>query len=602
MLIELNEGTAARRRIPVRLFTSDGTSPDTGASNDSLYMGTNSALTFTLSDPLAAVHAAAGMYYCEMTQSECSVLGVHPIYHTQGDFAQHVANIEIVNSNPYSTESHGAYLQPTTAGRTLDVTATGAAGVDWGNVENQSTAVDLSATDIQLVDTATAVTNAVTVGTNNDKTGYALSAAGRNLVAVDSAQSVWNTGVAGYTSTTSFGGALSRFSSSDDSVGLKAVNHPGATVPTVTDVTNAVTVGTNNDKTGYTLTAAERNLIAVDSADSVWDEAMSDHRVLGSFGLAAQIASAGSRTDGASTSVITLGSGETTTNDFYNGAILNVMYDDGSMAAGVIDDYTGSDQSVSLRDPLPLAPSAATYWIFQAPVSGATVDSVLTVQAIAGTKNQLDDLNDFNASTTSVGLKAANHPGATVPTVTDVTNAVTVGTNNDKTGYTLTAAGRNLVAVDSAQSVWNTGVAGYTSTDSFGGALSRFSSSGDSVGLKAANHPGATVPTVTDVTNGVSIANGAITSSTFGAGAIDAAALATDAGQEIADRLVLRRVKGGADSGRTIGEAFAALRNRVQVSDTSFIVYDDDDTTVLWHASIQTTATSVFLTDANPDA
>lgn len=40
-------------------------------------------------------------------------------------------------------------LQPTTAGRTLDVTATGAAGIDWGNVENQSTAVDLSSTTIQ---------------------------------------------------------------------------------------------------------------------------------------------------------------------------------------------------------------------------------------------------------------------------------------------------------------------------------------------------------------------------------------------------------------------------------------------------------------------
>lgn len=41
-----------------------------------------------------------------------------------------------------------APLYPTTAGRKLDVTATGAAGVDWGNVENQGTAVNLSATNI----------------------------------------------------------------------------------------------------------------------------------------------------------------------------------------------------------------------------------------------------------------------------------------------------------------------------------------------------------------------------------------------------------------------------------------------------------------------
>ncbi|MGI9297088.1 MAG: beta strand repeat-containing protein [Gammaproteobacteria bacterium] len=53
-------------------------------------------------------------------------------------------------------------LRPTTAGNTLDVTSAGTAGIDWGNVENPTTAVDLSATDIQLADTTTTVTNQVT--------------------------------------------------------------------------------------------------------------------------------------------------------------------------------------------------------------------------------------------------------------------------------------------------------------------------------------------------------------------------------------------------------------------------------------------------------
>lgn len=48
---------------------------------------------------------------------------------------------------------------PTVAGRSLDVTATGAAGIDWGNVENPTTAVDLSGTDIQLCDTVTTNTD-----------------------------------------------------------------------------------------------------------------------------------------------------------------------------------------------------------------------------------------------------------------------------------------------------------------------------------------------------------------------------------------------------------------------------------------------------------
>lgn len=53
-------------------------------------------------------------------------------------------------------------LAPTVASRTLDVTATGAAGIDWGNVENQSTSVNLSATNIDTDQVVATVTNMVT--------------------------------------------------------------------------------------------------------------------------------------------------------------------------------------------------------------------------------------------------------------------------------------------------------------------------------------------------------------------------------------------------------------------------------------------------------
>ena len=55
-------------------------------------------------------------------------------------------------------------LAPTTAARTLDVTATGAAGIDWANVENPTTALDLTGTNIktdQKVDVNTIKTNPV---------------------------------------------------------------------------------------------------------------------------------------------------------------------------------------------------------------------------------------------------------------------------------------------------------------------------------------------------------------------------------------------------------------------------------------------------------
>ena len=56
-------------------------------------------------------------------------------------------------------------LRPTTAGRTLDVSAGGEAGVDWANVGSPTTAVDLSGTNIktnQKVDVETIKTQAVT--------------------------------------------------------------------------------------------------------------------------------------------------------------------------------------------------------------------------------------------------------------------------------------------------------------------------------------------------------------------------------------------------------------------------------------------------------
>jgi hypothetical protein len=59
------------------------------------------------------------------------------------------------------------YLQPTTAGRTLDVSAGGEAGVDWANVGSPTTSLALTGTTIattQKVDVETIKTNAVVNG------------------------------------------------------------------------------------------------------------------------------------------------------------------------------------------------------------------------------------------------------------------------------------------------------------------------------------------------------------------------------------------------------------------------------------------------------
>lgn len=81
-------------------------------------------------------------------------------------------------------------LRPTTSGRTLDVSATGEGGVDWANVGSPTTTNNLSGTTVAAVSGAVgsvtgavgSVTAGVTVTTNNDKTGYTLSASGVDAI------------------------------------------------------------------------------------------------------------------------------------------------------------------------------------------------------------------------------------------------------------------------------------------------------------------------------------------------------------------------------------------------------------------------------------
>lgn len=54
-----------------------------------------------------------------------------------------------------------AALRPTTAGRSLDVSSGGGAGVDWANVESPTTTLDLSGTTISTSQVAASVTGAV---------------------------------------------------------------------------------------------------------------------------------------------------------------------------------------------------------------------------------------------------------------------------------------------------------------------------------------------------------------------------------------------------------------------------------------------------------
>jgi hypothetical protein len=102
------------------------------------------------------------------------------------------------------------------------------------------------------------------------------------------------------------------------------------------------------------------------------------------------------------------------------------------------------------------------------------------------------------------------------------------------------------------------------------------------------------------VTAGVTVANGGIASTSFAAGAIDAAAIAADAigsselassaANEIADATLARNINGGSSTGRTVSEALAPLRNKTAIAAGTLTVYDTDDSTSKWTATVATTA------------
>lgn len=101
------------------------------------------------------------------------------------------------------------------------------------------------------------------------------------------------------------------------------------------------------------------------------------------------------------------------------------------------------------------------------------------------------------------------------------------------------------------------------------------------------------VPTdyTSKVTVGVGGFNaGVITTAAYAAAALDATVFATGAEQAFADRLLLRNVAGGADSGRTVGTALYVLRNKVDASSSIGTVFQTDDSTSAWTFSNTTGA------------
>ncbi len=79
----------------------------------------------------------------------------------------------------------------------------------------------------------------------------------------------------------------------------------------------------------------------------------------------------------------------------------------------------------------------------------------------------------------------------------------------------------------------------------------------------------------------------------------DAMALTSGERNSTADAILARGVTGGANA-RTVAQALAFLRNKWTLVGTTLTVYDTDDTSILWTATLTTDATAQPVTASDP--
>ena len=175
-----------------------------------------------------------------------------------------------------------------------------------------------------------------------------------------------------------------------------------------------------------------------------------------------------------------------------------------------------------------------------------------TITAAAGVTLPSSIASPTNiTSATGVTLAAVTHTGAVIPTVSSVTNGVTVTTNNDKTGYTASTVsdktGYSLLATtglgnQTANITGNlsgsvgsvTGAVGSVTAAVAVSDKTGFKLASDGLALVTAWTVGITGNITGNLSGSVGSVTGAVTVGTINANVITASALAADASTEIA--------------------------------------------------------------------
>jgi hypothetical protein len=146
-------------------------------------------------------------------------------------------------------------------------------------------------------------------------------------------------------------------------------------------------------------------------------------------------------------------------------------------------------------------------------------------------------------------------------------------------------------AGENADAVWDEVMSGHTVNGSYGERIVRARTTQAEVSITGSYHVAADVH---------EFQSAVIDNAAFAADALAATNFAASVGQEFADALLGRNIAGGSDGGRMVKDALRFLRNRFAVSSGTLTVYQEDDTTTAWTASVTGDAAADPIVESNP--
>jgi hypothetical protein len=164
MTIRLRQSTASQEiYLGPFVDSTDGNTQETALSiaNTDIKLGKAGGTTLTNKNSGGGTHIAQGVYSAVLDATDTDTVGpLVIIVHVTGALAVRM-ECEVLEEEVFDdlfAASAVGYLKPTTAGRDLDVSAGGEAGVDWNNIGSPTTAQNLSGTSTKAVEKDTALT------------------------------------------------------------------------------------------------------------------------------------------------------------------------------------------------------------------------------------------------------------------------------------------------------------------------------------------------------------------------------------------------------------------------------------------------------------